>query len=197
VRSKDRKSVSGYVFFIGHTTLSWASRKQKTVVLNSTLAEHNALLEAVKEALYLRQVCNFILVGTHPPPTTIHQDNLSCVAFAEKGQLSSLTKHVEVRDLWVKQEVDAGKVVLVPVRTEHMLADVLTKLMDASQLCYFNSFLAKSVSPKPPEPGLLPRAGKMEKGAKQKFRAWKKKYFASRYLPADQRVGMLMTGVFL
>ncbi|CAM9870117.1 unnamed protein product, partial [Heterosigma akashiwo] len=48
-RDSDRKSVSGYVFFIGFTTLSWASRKQKKVVRNSTHAEHNALVESVKE----------------------------------------------------------------------------------------------------------------------------------------------------
>ncbi|CAM9896321.1 unnamed protein product, partial [Heterosigma akashiwo] len=43
-KDADRKSVSDYVFFIGFTTLSWASKKQKNVVLNNTHAEHDALV---------------------------------------------------------------------------------------------------------------------------------------------------------
>ena len=197
---RDRKSTSGYVFFIGHTTLSWASRKQKGVVLHSTHVELNALLEGGKEALHLRQLCGFLLILLQRdgfPPTIIHQDNLSCVGLAEKGRLSSLTKHIDIKDLWIKQEIDEMNIVLVPVRTEHMLADVLTKPMDAPTLRYFNPFFTRNVSPVPPDAALMAKAGKLNQGAKKKFKKWRRACKVEDRLPPEQRVTVAVAGIFL
>ena len=49
-----RRSTTGYVFTIGGTAISWASKLQKIVDLSTTTeAEYVALTEASKEMLWL------------------------------------------------------------------------------------------------------------------------------------------------
>ena len=47
----DRKSTSGGVFSIGSTTVSWYSRKQRSVALSSVEAEYMAASQATCEAI--------------------------------------------------------------------------------------------------------------------------------------------------
>jgi hypothetical protein len=53
----DRCSISGYVFFYNNGAVIWASRKQKyTVALSTMESEYVALVEAAKEAAFLREM---------------------------------------------------------------------------------------------------------------------------------------------
>ncbi|RYA84029.1 hypothetical protein DD594_26620, partial [Enterobacter cloacae complex sp. 4DZ1-17B1] len=48
-----RRSTTGYVFTVGGTAVSWASKLQKVVSLSTTEAEYVAMTEASKEILRL------------------------------------------------------------------------------------------------------------------------------------------------
>ncbi|XP_033253947.1 secreted RxLR effector protein 161-like [Drosophila miranda] len=50
----DRKSYSGYVFFLAGSAFSWTSAKQSVVAMSSTEAEYVALSTAAREAVYLQ-----------------------------------------------------------------------------------------------------------------------------------------------
>ena len=108
-----------------------------------------------------------------------------------------MTKHIDIKDLWIKQEIDEMNIVLVPVRTEHMLADVLTKPMDAPTLRYFNPFFTRNVSPVPPDAALMAKAGKLNQGAKKKFKKWRRACKVEDRLPPEQRVTVAVAGIFL
>jgi hypothetical protein len=49
----DRQSTSAYTYRIGDGAISWKSRKQATVSLSSTEAEHKALSDSCKEGLWI------------------------------------------------------------------------------------------------------------------------------------------------
>ena len=51
--SSDRKSTSGWCFVLGSAVVSWFSRKQQTVALNSAEAEYMAASLASCEAIWL------------------------------------------------------------------------------------------------------------------------------------------------
>ena len=54
----DRRSTSGYIFFLGTKSISWSSRKQKTVALSSAEAEYVSASDAACEAIWLRRILN-------------------------------------------------------------------------------------------------------------------------------------------
>ena len=53
-----RRSVSGYVIYVHNVPICWRSKAQRSVTLSSTEAEWVALSEAVKEVIFLIQLCN-------------------------------------------------------------------------------------------------------------------------------------------
>ena len=70
----DRKSTSRGIFIIGPTAVSWYSRKQRSMELNSAKAEYMATILPACEAIWMRK----ILVGlfdSHLEPTVIYCDN--------------------------------------------------------------------------------------------------------------------------
>eukprot|EP00253_Pinus_taeda_P008239 PITA_08239 len=52
----DRKSTTGYVFTLGSGPVTWACKKQGAISLSSVEAEYRGVVEASKEALWLRQI---------------------------------------------------------------------------------------------------------------------------------------------
>ena len=53
----------------------WFSRTQKCVTLSTSEAEYVALGDAVKELLFLRQVCRFVIPGKRMPCFPVFEDN--------------------------------------------------------------------------------------------------------------------------
>jgi len=126
---RDRKSNSGFVFSYLGGTISWASRKQSSVALSSTEAEYMALAEACQEAMWLNQL--LIDLNQSSVSTTIFEDNQSCLKILESERANLRTKHIDtkfhfVRDLFVK-----GIFSFVYCPTECMVADLLTKPLQA------------------------------------------------------------------
>eukprot|EP00253_Pinus_taeda_P031469 PITA_31469 len=70
----DRKSTSGGIFNIRSTTISWYSRKQRSVALSSTEAKYMAASLAACEAIWMRKIL-VGLFGSHLEPTVIYCDN--------------------------------------------------------------------------------------------------------------------------
>ena len=52
----DRKSTTGYVFFMGDTSFLWSSKKQPIITLSTCEAEYVAACSCVCQAIYLRRV---------------------------------------------------------------------------------------------------------------------------------------------
>ena len=50
----DRRSTSGYVFFVAGGPVSWQAKTQKSVALSTAEAEYMALSDASKEAVHLK-----------------------------------------------------------------------------------------------------------------------------------------------
>jgi hypothetical protein len=61
-------------------------------------------------------------------PATIFQDNQSAMVLASRAKNhSERTKHISVRYFFVHERVAKGEALLKYLRTQDMLADVLTK----------------------------------------------------------------------
>lgn len=122
----DRKSNSGYVFFVNGGLMSWSCKKQPVVAQSSTEAELIALNETCNEALWLRK----ILVDMHQPvekATIIQEDNTGCIRLTKRGCCSNRIKHVDTKYFAVNDHIKEESIQCKQCPTEEMLADLLTK----------------------------------------------------------------------
>lgn len=121
----DRKSRTGFIFFLSGSAISWESRKQKVVSLSSTQAEYQALAEAGKEGIFLKNLFSEIF-GTDIP-VTIYCDNQGAAMLAKNPVFHNRSKHIEIKYHFIRELVADGKIILKYVSTDKMIADIMTK----------------------------------------------------------------------
>jgi hypothetical protein len=102
------------------------SAKHKIVSKSSTEAEFITLASAMSEIIWIRDFLS--LQGYDMEPATIFQDNQSAIVLASRSKShSERTKHISVRYFFVHERISRGEALLKYLRTQDMLADVLTK----------------------------------------------------------------------
>lgn len=147
-----RKSVSGYILMIGGGPVCWQSKRQKSVSTSTVEAEYIALCEAAKQAVWARRLLEELHVSDSfmsKGGILTYTDNQSALAIA-KGTNSSKTKHMDVAYHYVRECIQEGKINLNYIRTNHMLADILTKPLSrqkADSICrkIFNHLLRLAI----------------------------------------------------
>jgi hypothetical protein len=107
--------------------VSWGSKKQSCVALSTMEAEYVALVECVKDAIWIKiflTELNFdILV------MKVNCDNSSAIAISKNGRFNSRAKHIDLRMHFIRKLVMDGAIELNYVRTEDNIADVMTKIV--------------------------------------------------------------------
>jgi hypothetical protein len=121
-----RKSTTGWVFLFGGSPVGWQSKKQEVITLSSCEAEYRALTSVTKEAMWLRQLlAEFGFSARRPTP--IYCDNEAAVRISRDPVCRSRTRHVALSFLFVRQEQAAKRIIVIPIRSAHQIADYLTK----------------------------------------------------------------------
>jgi hypothetical protein len=122
----DRKSVTGYVFLLYGSAISWASKKQPMVALSSTKGEYMASTHSTHEAVWLRQLLSDIGYDI-PSLTNLHIDNQSAIAIARNLMFHARSKHIEVRHHFVCEKLADNTIDLIYTPTKDQVADILMK----------------------------------------------------------------------
>lgn len=92
----DRKSTLGYVFYLGDTAFTWASKKQPIVTLSTCEAEYVAASWCVGHAIWLRNLLHELKLQQHDA-TEIRIDNKSAIELAKNPVHHERSKHIDVR----------------------------------------------------------------------------------------------------
>jgi hypothetical protein len=121
-----RKSTSGFVFFLGGGAICWSSKRQSTVALSTAEAEYMATTLACQEAIWLKELLTQIGLGMEGEITLLN-DNQSALALAKNPTHHSRTKHIAIKYHFVREQLDCGSISLKYCSTADMIADVLTK----------------------------------------------------------------------
>ena len=91
-------------------------------------AEFVACYEATIQSLWLRKFVGGLgIVGTIAKPMTIYCDNAAAVFFSKNDRYSKSVKHMDLKYLSVKEDVQNQRVQIVHIGTSDMIADPLTK----------------------------------------------------------------------
>lgn len=124
-----RKSRSGYVFQIGNVSLSWKSKQQSVVAASSVEAEYIAQAQAVREALWIRGMCQEFGLMDDKVPVTLYADNTGAIALANDIIVSNRSKHIDVVYHLTRDYVEKGMIALRYIPSELIVADGLTKAL--------------------------------------------------------------------
>ncbi|KAG2881994.1 hypothetical protein PC119_g20794 [Phytophthora cactorum] len=121
-----RKSTTGFAFTLAGGTISWMSRRQSIVVPSTAEAEYvascKAALEAVAESNILQEIIPKRIIelctGT---------DSQSALIMAINPSYCGLTRHVELRWHYVREQIGKGVVYTYKVKGTDNPADKFTK----------------------------------------------------------------------
>ena len=122
----DRKSTSGFVFFMGDTAFTWMSKKQPIVTLSSCEAEYVAATSCVCHAIWLRNLLKELSL-TQEEPTKICVDNKSTIALAKNPVFHDRSKHIDTRYHYIRECITRKDVQLEYVKSQDQIADIFTK----------------------------------------------------------------------
>ena len=120
-----RRSVTGNVVFLFGGPISWSSKLQRTVALSTAEAEYMALTEICKEMIWLRRLLKDIEWDQSVP--LVLEDNQSTISISKNDIYHHRTKHIDIRYHFTRDCVENGDIELRHCKTEHMVADMLTK----------------------------------------------------------------------
>ena len=79
---------------------------------------------------------NLELENSQDGPTTIMEDNQSCIAMAKNPQYHGKAKHIDIKHHFVREIVGDGSIKLEYCPSKEMIADFLTKGLLQEQFCY-------------------------------------------------------------
>ncbi|KAJ4714843.1 Retrovirus-related Pol polyprotein from transposon TNT 1-94 [Melia azedarach] len=117
-----RRSMTGYVFTLGSSVVSWKATLQPTVTLSTTEAEYMALTEAAKEGIWLKGLVSDL--GLYHDQTIVYCDSLSAICLAKNQVHHERTKHIDVRYHFLRSE---KRIKVNKVGTADNPADMFTK----------------------------------------------------------------------
>lgn len=127
------KSISGHVFIMSGSAVSWRSKQQPIVATSTCHAEYVAACEAAREAVWLRELLREIGFKTLAP-TPVYEDNEAALFLSENPATTDRSKHIRLRWHYLRQCVRDGTLKLKRVETKKNAADALTKAVGGPAL---------------------------------------------------------------
>lgn len=100
----DRRSTSGFCWFLGNSPISWSSKKQSVVSRSSTEAEYRSLANAASELLWIQSLLQELRIQQLGIPI-LWCDNMSTIALIANPVHHSRTKHLELDLHFVREKV--------------------------------------------------------------------------------------------
>lgn len=113
----DSKSTSGGCFYVGTNLVAWMSRKQASISLSTTEAEHIAVGSCCTQLLWMKKLlCD---CGFTQDTMAIHYDNTSAINISKNPVQHFRTKHIDIRDHFIRDLVKSREVALMFIPTEN------------------------------------------------------------------------------
>ncbi|KAG7584438.1 Ribonuclease H-like superfamily [Arabidopsis suecica] len=136
---ESRRSVTGYCMYIGDSLVSWKSKKQDVCSSSSAESEYRAMYVGTKELIWIAKIMKDLGVK-EPISALLYCDNMAALHIAKNSVFHERTKHIENDCHIVRDKVMSGFLKTMHVRSEHQLADALTKPLYPTQ---FHTLISK------------------------------------------------------
>jgi hypothetical protein len=121
-----RKSISGNIIKLSSSTISWRSKKQKSVSTSTAEAEYQALSLASKQLIWTAEAIKELTKRLEKTPI-IYCDNKAAIDIAVNQKISDRSKHIDVHFHFIREQIERNKLFLLPVASADNLSDICTK----------------------------------------------------------------------
>ena len=137
-----RRSSQGFLFSLFRGPIHWKAVRQETVTTSSTEAELYTLSLTGGEAIALKRLFRDISLELGEP-WKIFCDNQQTIRLVvgENERISTRLRHVDIHNLWLRQEHAKGSFEVVYLPTTQMPADGLTKSLPRQRFEHFRALL--------------------------------------------------------
>jgi transposase InsO family protein len=142
----DRRSTSGYVFFMGSGAISWSSKKQPVVSLSTTEAEFIAAASSACQVVWINRILKSLNQTQHTP-TKVYCDNISAIKLSKNPVMHGRNKHIDIRFHFLRELVKDGSVELITCSTTEQVADILIKPLKLDVFLKMRKLLGVCESP--------------------------------------------------
>ena len=129
----DRKSISGYVFLFGGTTISWLSKKQGCVAKYIMEAEYIARSITVSNAIWIKRFVDSLKLDIQERPVNVFCDNKSAISLIKSGANSLKGKHIDINYHYIQDIVERGEMKVHFVPSADMMVDPMIKGLTLNQ----------------------------------------------------------------
>jgi hypothetical protein len=136
----DRKRTSRCCFSLGSAMISWQSRKQSSIYLNTMDAEYIAACSASCEAIWVRKLLTG-LFDLEMRETMILCDNQSCIKMTENPVFHDRSKHIEILYHFICDMLQRGALKLQYISMDEQVVEMLTKPLSHVKFEHFRDKL--------------------------------------------------------
>ena len=124
----NRKSTTGYLFFLGGGLISFGSNTQSLTAQSTVASELQALSYGAREAVHLSNFLIELEFNTFSA-VLINSDSTGALSVAGNAMFSSRTTRIALQFFFVRELIKRNKISLHHKPTRQMLADIPTKHM--------------------------------------------------------------------
>ena len=142
-----RRSTSGLIIVMNDGPVAWFSRLQKLCALSTAESEIYAAVDAAKEALHIRLLCEEMGVRPFGKPMRIYEDNTACIHMGHSLRGSNAARHFQLRLRFLHERIVNDEIEFAKVDTKEQLADGFTKALPLPAFIVFRGQLLKGDKP--------------------------------------------------
>lgn len=137
-----RRSSHGYTVRLYGGLISWRAARQDTVTTSTTEAELLGVAYAGKELIALKRLLSNLAIDVGSS-LKLYNDNQQTIRLivSEHGRVTTKLRHVDIHNMWLKQEHGKGTFRVEYLPTELMPADGLTKNLSRARFEHFRALL--------------------------------------------------------
>ena len=125
-----RRPRDGFGIFTGNDLVAYRTKPADTAVLSSSNAGVIGLSEARRHLAWTRNLLKD--PGFKLNPTAGYEDNAAAISIATRAYLTSRTRHIHLRDLYIRELATNGDVEIRYVKTNENIAELFTKFQPAA-----------------------------------------------------------------